>query len=116
MRIQISLHCCIIKLPVCPGRCGYGTDSNFSCQCNASCERYRDCCSDYAEICKAGATSCKGRCGEKYNSQNKCHCNSKCTKYNNCCSDYTDLCDSKSNHVPPVADPRLTCHTVSHHC
>ncbi|XP_023279387.1 poly(U)-specific endoribonuclease [Seriola lalandi dorsalis] len=82
------------SLDSCQGRCGYGTDSNFSCQCNASCERYRDCCSDYAEICKAGATSCKGRCGEKYNSQNKCHCNSKCTKYNNCCSDYTDLCDS----------------------
>ncbi|GLD64376.1 poly(U)-specific endoribonuclease [Lates japonicus] len=82
------------SLDSCQGRCGYGTDSNFSCQCNPSCERYSDCCSDYAELCKAGATSCKGRCGEKYNSQNKCHCNSKCTQYKNCCSDYTDLCDS----------------------
>lgn len=82
------------SLDSCQGRCGYGTDSNFSCQCNPSCERYRDCCSDYAEICKAGSTSCKGRCGEKYNSDNKCHCNSKCSQYNNCCSDYADLCNS----------------------
>ncbi|XP_030585816.1 uridylate-specific endoribonuclease A [Archocentrus centrarchus] len=36
----------------CQGRCGYGTDSNFSCQCNPACERYNDCCSDYIEICK----------------------------------------------------------------
>ncbi|KAM9860190.1 uridylate-specific endoribonuclease A [Aulostomus maculatus] len=81
-------------LDSCQGRCGYGTDSNFSCQCNPSCERFKDCCSDYAELCKAGATSCKGRCDENYNSQNECHCNSKCSKYNNCCSDYADICDS----------------------
>ncbi|XP_076597980.1 uridylate-specific endoribonuclease A [Chaetodon auriga] len=77
----------------CRGRCGYGTDSNFSCQCNPSCERYSDCCSDYTETCKA-ETSCKGRCDEKYNSQNKCHCNSKCAQHSNCCSDFADLCDS----------------------
>ncbi|TKS71625.1 Poly(U)-specific endoribonuclease [Collichthys lucidus] len=80
------------SLDSCQSRCGYGTDSGFSCQCNPSCERYNDCCSDYAEICKTSATSCKGRCGEKYNSQNKCHCNSKCSQYSNCCSDYADLC------------------------
>lgn len=79
------------SLDSCLGRCGYGTDSDFSCQCNSHCERYGDCCSDYAEVCK-GSTSCKGRCGESYNSQNQCHCNSKCTLYNNCCSDYVDLC------------------------
>lgn len=82
------------SLDSCRGRCGYGTDNSFSCQCNPSCERFGDCCSDYVELCEAGATSCKGRCGEKYNSQNKCHCNSKCAQYKNCCSDYTDLCDS----------------------
>ncbi|XP_070698439.1 uridylate-specific endoribonuclease A isoform X2 [Pempheris klunzingeri] len=81
------------SLDSCQGRCGFGTDNSFSCQCNPSCERYRDCCSDYTEICKAGATSCKGRCGEKYNSQNECHCNSKCTQHKNCCSDYAELCD-----------------------
>ncbi|KAF0022106.1 hypothetical protein F2P81_025640 [Scophthalmus maximus] len=85
------------SLDSCRGRCGYGTDNSFSCQCNPSCERFGDCCSDYVELCEAGATSCKGRCGEKYNSQNKCHCNSKCAQYKNCCSDYTDLCDSKTN-------------------
>ncbi|KAG8007877.1 Poly(U)-specific endoribonuclease, partial [Nibea albiflora] len=52
------------SLDSCQGRCGYGTDSSFSCQCNPSCERYNDCCSDYAEICKTSATSCKGRCGD----------------------------------------------------
>ncbi|XP_029288251.1 uridylate-specific endoribonuclease A isoform X2 [Cottoperca gobio] len=80
------------SLDSCRGRCGYGTDNSFSCQCNTSCERFRDCCSDYTDVCKAGATSCKGRCGEKYNSQNECHCNSKCGQHNNCCSDYPDLC------------------------
>ncbi|XP_031176914.1 poly(U)-specific endoribonuclease-A [Sander lucioperca] len=39
-------------LDSCQGRCGYGTDNSFSCQCNPSCERYGDCCSDYTEICK----------------------------------------------------------------
>ncbi|XP_056129455.1 uridylate-specific endoribonuclease A isoform X2 [Lampris incognitus] len=80
-------------LDSCEGRCGYGTDSNFSCQCNPSCETFNDCCSDYAEQCK-GATSCQGRCDEKYNPQNQCHCNSKCMQYSNCCSDYADLCGS----------------------
>lgn len=84
------------SLDSCRGRCGYGTDSGFSCQCNPSCERYRDCCSDYVAECKASALSCKDRCNEKYNSQNECHCNSKCPQYNNCCSDYKDLCDGDS--------------------
>ncbi|XP_004544966.2 uridylate-specific endoribonuclease A [Maylandia zebra] len=44
-------------LDSCQGRCGYGTDSNYSCQCNPACERYNDCCSDYAALCKdAGGT------------------------------------------------------------
>ncbi|KAG7238257.1 hypothetical protein INR49_030968 [Caranx melampygus] len=81
------------SLDSCEGRCGYGTDSSFSCQCNPSCERYGDCCADYAEVCQTSPTSCKGRCGEKYNPQNKCHCNSKCRQYNNCCSDYTQQCN-----------------------
>ncbi|XP_059185916.1 uridylate-specific endoribonuclease A [Centropristis striata] len=101
MKVIVVLALCVTlfhhgysnSLDSCQGRCGYGTDNNFSCQCNPSCERYGDCCSDYVETCKAGATSCKGRCGEKYNSQNECHCNSKCAQYKNCCSDYADLCD-----------------------
>jgi len=84
------------SLDSCEGRCGYGTDNRFSCQCNPSCERFKDCCSDYASLCKGASTSCKGRCGEKYNSQNKCHCNSKCGQHNNCCNDYTDLCGGDS--------------------
>ncbi|KAM9408684.1 uridylate-specific endoribonuclease A [Pholidichthys leucotaenia] len=81
-------------LDSCEDRCGYGTDSNYSCQCNPACERYNDCCSDYTVLCKEDSTSCKGRCGENYNSQNPCHCNSKCPQYNNCCSDYEELCNS----------------------
>ncbi|KAJ3603125.1 hypothetical protein NHX12_030869 [Muraenolepis orangiensis] len=72
-------------LDLCNGCCSYGTDSNLSC------EEFSDCCTDYADLCKA-ASSCQGRCDEKYNSQNKCHCNSKCSKYDNCCSDYTSIC------------------------
>ncbi|XP_034550353.1 poly(U)-specific endoribonuclease-A [Notolabrus celidotus] len=82
------------SLDSCADRCGYGTDNDFSCQCNPSCERYRDCCSDYTELCKGESTSCKGRCDEKYNPDNECHCNSKCPQHNNCCNDYSDLCDS----------------------
>uniref|UniRef100_A0A671TIF3 Uridylate-specific endoribonuclease n=2 Tax=Sparus aurata TaxID=8175 RepID=A0A671TIF3_SPAAU len=95
------------SLDSCVGRCGYGTDSGFSCQCNPSCERYNDCCSDYIDICKEGARSCKGRCGESYNSQNECHCNSKCSKYNNCCSDYADLCDSTGDGGSVITDAEI---------
>ncbi|KAL3058492.1 hypothetical protein OYC64_010611 [Pagothenia borchgrevinki] len=82
------------SLDTCVGRCGYGTDNSFSCQCNPSCERFKDCCSDYTDVCKTSALSCKGRCDEQFNSQNECHCNSKCAQHQNCCSDYADLCDS----------------------
>ncbi len=40
------------SLNSCWGRCGFGTDSNFSCQCNTACERFGDCCSDYNQVCK----------------------------------------------------------------
>ncbi|XP_053724592.1 uridylate-specific endoribonuclease A [Synchiropus splendidus] len=95
-------------LDSCQGRCGYGTDSNFSCQCNPSCERFKDCCSDYVELCKEASTTCKGRCGENYNSQNKCHCNSKCQQYNNCCNDYEDHCDGdEGGSGPEITDAEL---------
>uniref|UniRef100_A0A3B3ZVY6 Uridylate-specific endoribonuclease n=1 Tax=Periophthalmus magnuspinnatus TaxID=409849 RepID=A0A3B3ZVY6_9GOBI len=80
------------SLDSCVGRCGYGTDSDFTCQCNPSCEKYGDCCSDYVQVCKS-SSSCKNRCDETYNSQNECHCNSKCSQYNNCCEDYDQVCD-----------------------
>ncbi|KAJ7999137.1 hypothetical protein DPEC_G00212280 [Dallia pectoralis] len=81
-------------LDVCEGRCGSLPDPQKTCQCNTSCERFGDCCSDYESICKAPVPglSCKGRCGETYNSQNKCHCNTKCGDHNNCCSDYSSVC------------------------
>ncbi|MEQ2221059.1 hypothetical protein ILYODFUR_011825 [Ilyodon furcidens] len=104
MKIAAILHLCMTlfhqgysnNLTSCQGRCGYGTDSGYPCQCNTACERYNDCCSDYFTQCKDAATSCNGRCGENYNSQNPCHCNSLCSQYNNCCNDYTQLCNAAS--------------------
>ncbi|XP_004084954.1 poly(U)-specific endoribonuclease [Oryzias latipes] len=85
------------RLDSCQGRCGASLDNTYSCQCNAHCENFNDCCSDYYTLCKDAATSCSGRCGEQYNSQNPCHCNSLCSQYNNCCSDYSQFCDSKGS-------------------
>ncbi|XP_063072442.1 uridylate-specific endoribonuclease A [Engraulis encrasicolus] len=96
--LLLSLGCILFTQAYgtsCQGRCGYGTDPNYTCQCNSACERYGDCCHDYVEICR-GSLSCQDRCGEKYNSQNKCHCNSECSRHNNCCTDYKDLCLSGS--------------------
>ncbi|MBN3307199.1 ENDOU endoribonuclease, partial [Amia calva] len=94
------------SLDSCAGRCGYGTDSAYSCQCNPSCQRFGDCCHDYHSICTT-VTSCKGRCGETYNAQNSCHCNSKCPQYNNCCSDYSSLCGGGSGSTLPISDSEL---------
>ncbi|XP_077459842.1 uridylate-specific endoribonuclease A isoform X1 [Stigmatopora argus] len=91
--LTLLCHAYSNSLDSCQGRCGFGTDGDYSCQCNPSCERFRDCCSDYAAQCKAGPTSCQGRCNEKYNSQNKCHCNSECMQHDNCCSNYANVCN-----------------------
>ncbi|XP_061833670.1 uridylate-specific endoribonuclease A [Nerophis lumbriciformis] len=95
------------SLDSCQGRCGFGTSSGFSCQCNPSCERFKDCCSDYVQLCKAGAASCTGRCDEKYNSENKCHCNSKCTQFSNCCSDYQHVCDGDAGGASVITDAEI---------
>ncbi|KAJ8358905.1 hypothetical protein SKAU_G00154300 [Synaphobranchus kaupii] len=92
-------------LDSCQGRCGYGTDPGYTCQCNSACERFGDCCSDYQTLCQ-GSTSCKGRCGENYNSQNKCHCNTKCSQHKNCCKDYSDHCGGSSG-GEPISDSEL---------
>ncbi|XP_069828321.1 uridylate-specific endoribonuclease [Dendropsophus ebraccatus] len=91
----------------CKNRCGDKPNKkSYSCQCNAHCERFGDCCSDYS-ICSyidpdlnevshhhdsSGNSSCQGRCRERFNKKDHCHCNTKCVKYDNCCSDYNDLC------------------------
>nr|XP_057910374.1 uridylate-specific endoribonuclease A [Doryrhamphus excisus] len=43
------------SLDSCEGRCGFGTDAGYSCQCNPSCQRYGDCCSDYTQLCQGGS-------------------------------------------------------------
>ncbi|XP_068226063.1 uridylate-specific endoribonuclease-like [Palaemon carinicauda] len=71
----------------CFGRCG-DKDSSKSCQCNSSCKKYHDCCSDYFDIC----FSCQDRCGEAYLSAKPCQCNNECASHGNCCDDYDQLC------------------------
>uniref|UniRef100_W5MK49 Uridylate-specific endoribonuclease n=1 Tax=Lepisosteus oculatus TaxID=7918 RepID=W5MK49_LEPOC len=43
------------SLDSCEGRCGYGTDSSSSCQCNPACQRFGDCCADYQSVCTGGS-------------------------------------------------------------
>jgi len=59
----VALWSTPVRTDSCSGRCGYGTDSGFSCQCNPSCERHSDCCSDYAELCKGNNGSALLRTG-----------------------------------------------------
>ncbi|XP_068271948.1 vitronectin [Nyctibius grandis] len=40
----------------CVGRCDYGFDSKFKCQCDTLCVYYQSCCSDYSTVCKAKVT------------------------------------------------------------
>ncbi|KAK1151208.1 poly(U)-specific endoribonuclease isoform X1 [Acipenser oxyrinchus oxyrinchus] len=95
-------------LDSCVGRCGYGTNPSHPCQCNAACERFRDCCSDYWSTCAAASQdSCQGRCGESYNSSNRCHCNTKCGQYSNCCKDYSTLCGGSSSGGASISDLEL---------
>ncbi|XP_019910799.2 poly(U)-specific endoribonuclease-A [Esox lucius] len=96
-------------LDTCEGRCGSLPDPGKTCQCNTSCERFGDCCSDYESHCKGPTSqlSCKGRCGEKYNSQNKCHCNTKCGDHNNCCSDYSSLCGGGGEGGSDITDAEI---------
>ncbi|XP_056418736.1 uridylate-specific endoribonuclease isoform X2 [Hyla sarda] len=103
----------------CKNRCGDKPNKSYSCQCNAHCESFGDCCEDYS-ICSyidpdlnevthhdssdtdsklhvssykdKSDTSCQGRCGERFNKKHHCHCNNKCEKFENCCSDYSKLC------------------------
>jgi len=84
----------------------YGCTNHYhswmSCQCNAECSRYGNCCPDYAEKCgkerhsgesipSTGSCVTFG-CVDVYNSARQCQCNSLCHKYKNCCFDYRQTC------------------------
>ncbi|XP_030634439.1 poly(U)-specific endoribonuclease-like [Chanos chanos] len=90
-------------LDSCAGRCGYGVDSSYTCQCNTACERYGDCCTDYFSLCKA-QDSCKGRCGYGTDWNYNCQCNSACERYGDCCADYTTYCTEGSGTTISDAD------------
>ncbi|XP_061584585.1 uridylate-specific endoribonuclease A [Cololabis saira] len=87
------------SLDSCRGRCGYGTDNSFTCQCNPSCERFNDCCSDYTVECKETQDSCRGRCGYGTDHNYSCQCNTPCERFNDCCPDYAKECKDGSDGV-----------------
>eukprot|EP00929_Paragymnodinium_shiwhaense_P098132 TRINITY_DN5966_c0_g1_i1.p1 TRINITY_DN5966_c0_g1~~TRINITY_DN5966_c0_g1_i1.p1 ORF type:complete len:669 (+),score=122.07 TRINITY_DN5966_c0_g1_i1:25-2007(+) len=73
-----------------------------SCQCNAACNKYGSCCSDYQAVCghQGGDTdspsgSCAHYgCGGEYKPYHSCQCSRGCEKFDNCCSDYKEKCGS----------------------
>ena len=100
----------------CIGKCGESSAS-ASCQCDAECTDFGDCCKDYATVCKptkpvcgdgkceTGETktncakdcdvkptgSCKGKCGD-YDANASCQCDSDCVGAKDCCSDIKAVC------------------------
>lgn len=80
--------------------CGYG--SAQTCQCDALCEEYDDCCDDYAQACPVVdgtigdnidyLSSCEERGCDSYISTNSCQCDSYCQEYADCCNDYDAIC------------------------
>ncbi|KAM3935988.1 uridylate-specific endoribonuclease [Leptodactylus fuscus] len=41
----------------CQGRCGEKFNKKKSCHCNAKCSKFKNCCNDYKELCKGGASN-----------------------------------------------------------
>lgn len=59
LHVKVQRHSFVVKLSLwsdrldsCQGRCGASLDNTYSCQCNAHCENFNDCCSDYYMLCK----------------------------------------------------------------
>ena len=74
------------------------------CQCDSSCTKFGNCCSDYTTTCSSqtaapGTTStaapatasCAKKCGS-YSSSNICQCDDLCATYGDCCNDKVALC------------------------
>jgi len=67
--------------------CGsYG--SKQTCQCNAYCDTYNDCCSDFYTLC----ASCSTVGCDYYANNRECECNPDCSDNDSCCDDYEDVC------------------------
>ena len=75
----------------CSGRCG-NYSAAASCQCDAQCATYGDCCADKAALCDApqpGPTSCVGKCGQN---AGQCWCDAQCATYGDCCDNKVAIC------------------------
>lgn len=59
----------------CKGQCG-GPSADKSCYCDKLCEKYGDCCSDYATECKDQRTPASGQCVK--NSNETCTTDADC--------------------------------------
>merc|ERR1719461_2514616 len=96
--------CTLVVLSSDPSCKTYGCDSPYDkshqCQCNSSCQHFKDCCSDYNTTCGGGGSgSCaKYGCGS-FDRSHSCQCNSGCTKYGDCCSDYDKTCGGSGGHA-----------------
>jgi len=75
------------------GKCGKYIRGS-SCQCTAKCEKYGNCCSDYATLCgESGTYTCaKLGCNIKFNATAFCQCSRSCRRHGNCCTDYRAAC------------------------
>jgi len=77
----------------------YGCDPSYwdpsrSCQCNAQCDQYQNCCPDYQQTC-ADQPSCRkfGCDPGHWDPSRSCQCNEACSDYDNCCADYWSRCN-----------------------
>ncbi|KGL77604.1 Proteoglycan 4, partial [Tinamus guttatus] len=78
-------------LSSCTGRCGEGFSRERACQCDYSCQRFKECCPDFGKVC-APALSCSGRCFEAFERGRACDCDADCERYGKCCPDYAKHC------------------------
>uniref|UniRef100_A0A8C6YHK5 SMB domain-containing protein n=1 Tax=Nothoprocta perdicaria TaxID=30464 RepID=A0A8C6YHK5_NOTPE len=93
------LWCCmILDLSSCTGRCGEGFSRERACQCDYSCQRFKECCPDFGKLC-APALSCSGRCFEAFQRGRPCDCDADCERYGKCCDDYAEHCKEEEKNL-----------------
>ncbi|NWY07286.1 PRG4 protein, partial [Nothoprocta ornata] len=101
-------------LSSCTGRCGEGFSRERACQCDYSCQRFKECCPDFGKLC-APALSCSGRCFEAFQRGRPCDCDADCERYGKCCADYAEHCKEGKGHPPSLRFPCLHLNTHAQH-
>jgi len=83
---------------------GDATPDWLTCNCDADCLQYGDCCEDYQPVCTPYSVSSefpRGSCSHNlcvgYRPWLGCQCDSLCVQHGNCCHDYAQLCVNASN-------------------